>query len=87
MRLLSNLPRFAALGLACGLSALAAIPSAKAYWVAPPVVVAPAPVVVAPPPPVVVVPRARVAYAPYPGARWVPPHYNRWGRFIPGHWF
>ena len=87
MRFLSHLPRIAALGLACGLGALTVIPSAKAYYVASPgVVVAPAPVVVAPPP-VVVAPAPRVVYAPYPGARWVSPHYNRWGRFIPGHWF
>lgn len=33
-------------------------------------------IVVAPPP---------VYYA-RPYARWVPPHYNPWGRFIPGHW-
>lgn len=40
-------------------------------------------------PPVVVVPRAAYAPPPYyarPYARWVPPHYNRWGRFVPGHW-
>ncbi len=89
MRLRSNLPpvaaRTAALVLACGLGAMAVIPSARAYWVAPGVFVAPAPVLVAPPP-VVVVPAPRVVYAPYPGAIWIRPHYNRWGRFIPGHW-
>ena len=79
MRLLSHLSRIAALGLACCLGAVMVSPSAKAYYVAAPVVVAPPPVVVAPPP--------RVVYAPYPGARWMPAHYNRWGRFIPGHWF
>ena len=31
----------------------------------------------APPPP--------VDYAP-PARRWIPPHYDPWGRFIPGHW-
>jgi len=35
------------------------------------------PVVVAPPP---------VYYAPRPYARWIPPHYDPWGRYIPGHW-
>ena len=42
-----------------------------------------APRVVVAPPPVYVVPR------PYYGpryARWVPHHYDRFGRFIPGHW-
>jgi hypothetical protein len=33
-------------------------------------------VVVAPPPPVYAVPYAR----------WIPPHYNRFGYFVPGHW-
>jgi len=28
----------------------------------------------------------RVYYVPRPYARWVPPHYNAWGQFIPGHW-
>lgn len=46
--------------------------------VAPPAVVVPPPVVAAAPPPVVV--------APYPRARWVPAHYDRWGRWIPAHW-
>ncbi len=31
----------------------------------------------APPPPI---------YYARPYARWLPPHYNRFGRFIPGHW-
>ncbi|MDT7952846.1 MAG: hypothetical protein RQ966_15185 [Acetobacteraceae bacterium] len=29
------------------------------------------------------------APVPYPGpryARWIPPHYNRFGYFVPGHW-
>ncbi len=37
--------------------------------------------------------RPRVYYAPpplvyyaRPYARWMPPHYDRWGCFIPGHW-
>ncbi len=34
-------------------------------------------VVVAPPPP--------VYYYPH-HVHWVPPHYNRWGQFIPGRW-
>ncbi len=40
------------------------------------------------PPRVIVGPPAPI-YRPYyaaPYARWVPPHYNRWGRFIPGHY-
>ncbi len=36
-------------------------------------------------PPVVVAPRPPVYYA-RPYARWIPPHYDRWGRYIPGHW-
>ncbi len=51
--------------------------SAEAYWVrggwgwrAPVVVVGP-PVAYGPP-----------GYAPY----WVRPHYDRWGRWVPGHW-
>jgi hypothetical protein len=36
-------------------------------------------------PPVVVAPP--VVYAPRPyGARWIPPHRDYWGRFVPGHW-
>ena len=35
------------------------------------------PVMLVPPPPV---------YYPRPYARWIPPHYNRWGQFIPGRW-
>jgi hypothetical protein len=34
-------------------------------------------------PRVVVVPRP---YYARPYARWIPPHYTRWGQFIPGHW-
>ena len=49
---------------------------AKAWW-APvygrPVVVVPG----YPPPVVVAVPPRRI---------WVPPHYNRFGYFVPGHW-
>ncbi len=91
MRFLSRFSRIAALGLACGLGTLTLTQPAKAYYLAPGVIVAPAPVVVAPPPvvvapPVVLAPAPRVVYAPYPGARWIHPHYNRWGRFIPGHW-
>jgi hypothetical protein len=40
------------------------------------------------PPPVYAPPyyaRPPVYYA-TPYARWIPPHYNRWGRFVPGHW-
>ena len=50
---------------------------AEAYWVRggwgwrPPVVFVGPPAVYAAP-----------AYGPY----WVRPHYDRWGRFIPGHW-
>ncbi len=39
------------------------------------------PVFVAPPPGYV------VPVYPRPYARWIPPHYDPWGRFIPGHWF
>ena len=93
MRLFSPSFRLAVTSLAVGLGVLALTPSmANAYWVQPGVVVAAPPLVVAPPPPVVVVPRPRivpaprVVYAPYPYAHWVRPHYNRFGRFIPGHW-
>jgi len=65
-----------------GVSAAALLPSgqAKAWWDPygrwhPGYYVRP-PVVVAPP----------VYYPPRPYARWVPPHYDPWGRFIPGHW-
>jgi hypothetical protein len=52
-------------------------------------------VVVAAPVLAVPVPRIVVGapiYAPaYPyayrvGYRWIPPHYTRWGAFVPGHW-
>ncbi len=40
-------------------------------------------------PPVVVAPPAAyyppAGYYPRP-ARWIRPHYDPWGRFIPGHW-
>ncbi len=39
------------------------------------------PVVVVPPPPVVYAPVVRRPYA-----LWIRPHYDRFGRFIPGHW-
>ncbi|MBL6456660.1 hypothetical protein JMJ55_15095 [Belnapia sp. T6] len=80
-----------ATALAAGLGAMLLAPSpAQAWWarhggwgwygppavavVPPPVVVAP-PVAYAPPPPVMVRPPS-----------WVPPHYDRWGTWIPGHW-
>ncbi len=82
MRLPVTVARLAAVGLTC---AAAVLPSAARayYYVQPGVVVAGPPVVVVQPP--VVVP-APVYVAPYPRAFWVPPHYNRFGRFIPGHW-
>ncbi len=73
--------------LALGLIGVALLPSheARAWWdrwgrwhpayYGPRVVVAPPPVVVAPPP----------YYGPR-YARWIPNHYDRFGRFIPGHW-
>ncbi len=77
---------------------LLAAPPAHAWWrggwgwgwrggvvVGPPIVVAPPPVVVAPPPIVAVAPPP-VVVAPAPYARWVRPHYDRWGRWVPGHW-
>ena len=64
-----------------GMAVLAPSP-AQAYrvrggwgWRAPLVVV---------PPPVVVGPRP--VYIAGRRAVWIPPHYNRWGGFIPGHW-
>ena len=80
MRSISNTARLAATALACGVAATTLLPSAAhAYWVRPSVVV------VAPPPRVVYVPRPRVVYVPYPHARWVRPHYDWRGVFIPGH--
>jgi len=69
--------------LALGVSAAALLPSheAKAWWDAygrwHPDYYGRPPVVVAPPPPY---------YAPRPYGRWIPPHYDAWGRFIPGHY-
>ena len=75
------------LTLALGAAGAALLPSheARAWWdhwgrwhpafYGPRVVVAP-PVVYAPPPPY---------YGPR-YAHWVPRHYDRFGRFIPGHW-
>lgn len=77
--------------LALGIAGAAFLPAsdAQAWWdrwgrwhpgyVGPRVVVGPPPVVVVPPP----------AYAPVvrrPYAVWIRPHYDRFGRFIPGHW-
>ena len=93
--------KFRWVGLGSLLFCLAALfPSqAQAFWTAygwrPPYVVPP-PVVVAPPiyAPPIYAPRvyAPPYYAPpYYGppryaARWIPPHYDRWGRWHPGHW-
>jgi hypothetical protein len=30
--------------------------------------------------------RPPVVVAPRPYARWIPPHYDPWGRFVPGHY-
>ncbi len=75
-----------ALVLGAAGAALAPSHEAKAWWdgwgrwhpvyVRPPVVVVGPPPVYAPPP---------VAYA-RPYARWVPPHWNRFGRWVPGRW-
>ena len=50
----------------------------------------PPPVFAAPPPRVYAPPPVYAAPPPYvaPGPRrvWVPGHYNRWGRWVPGHW-
>ncbi len=68
--------------LGCAAAALLPSRPAAAWWVRGgggyPVYVAP-PVVVAPPP---------VAYVrPYPTyARWIPPHWDRRGRWHVGHW-
>ena len=74
------------LALALGAAGAALLPShdARAWWdrwgrwhpyyYGPRVIVGPPPYY--PPPPV---------YA-RPYARWIPPHYDYWGRFIPGHW-
>jgi hypothetical protein len=35
--------------------------------------------------PVYVVPGPVIVAAPY--RHWVPPHYNRFGYFVPGHWY
>jgi len=83
-----SLKRWLAGGAVCAALAIPALApsSAEAYWVRrccwrPGVVVVRPPVVYAPPP---------VAYVgpprPWPYARWVPGHYNRWGRWIPPHW-
>ena len=81
---------FVALALGAAGAALLPGHEARAWWdhwgrwhpgyYGRPVVVAP-PVVVVPPPPVVYAPVARRPYA-----VWVRPHYDRFGRFIPGHW-
>ena len=79
--------RASLIALLLGTAGAALMPShqARAWWdawgrwhpdyVRPPVVVAPPPVYA---PPSVVYPR--------PYARWIPPHWDRWGRWIPGHW-
>ena len=75
----------AAAAAALAIPLLAAAPPAQAYWVHHRFR-RPGPVVVAPP---VVVARPRVfahAPAPYPRAVWVPAHWDRWGRWRPGHW-
>ena len=77
--------RTALVALVLGLSGAALLPSheAKAWWdrfgrwhpgYLPPVYVVPPPAYVPYP------------YAPRPYGRWIPPYYDAWGRFIPGHW-
>ena len=68
----------AALLLGCAGAALLPTHRAEAWWVPGPVVIAPPPVVYAP--------------APYPlygrpgYVRWVPAHWDRWGRWHRAHW-
>lgn len=83
-----SLKRWAAGAALCAVAALPALTptAAHAWWRGgwgPGVVVTAPPVVYAPPPPVVYAPPPVVAR---PYARWVPGHYNRFGRWIPPHW-
>ena len=73
----------AALAAAAAIPLLAPSP-AHAYWTrwgwTPPVVVAPPPAYYAPPPAYYAPPPPR------PYVRWIPPHRDWRGYFIPGHW-
>jgi len=84
-------PVLALLGLAAAAIPLLAPAQAHAYWnrwgwgrgpgvvIAPPYVVAP-PAYYAPPP------AYYAPYAPRPYVRWIPPHRDWRGYFVPGHW-
>jgi hypothetical protein len=67
----------AAAALSFTLAATALSPAANAQYV-----VVPAPVVVAPAPVVVVRPHYY-----YRHVHWVPAHFNRFGVFVPGHYY
>ena len=62
-------------------SAVAAAQPAHAYWTRwgwrAPAVVVPPPILAYGPPPYYPAPRPPT---------WVRPHYDPWGRFVPGHW-
>ena len=76
--------RFTCFVLAACLAALALPSPASAWWYRP-VFVGPR-VVVVPPPPVLVAPPPVAYPVRRPPLVWVPPHFNRWGVWVRGHW-